>query len=156
MVQFERAVDVGRRSCGVGSGQQQPCAAEIAVVERGVVAQQFIEGFAGAGVVFDVGLCEGFVEEQLAVAGQQTQSVVVVLDGGSVEPEILPGHAAHFVGVGEERIQFDCLGRVGFGTAEIVEVDFRHRPQEVWLCHVWLGGDGLVEILDREHVVLEV
>ena len=71
----------------------------------------------------------------------------VVADGIGVASHVLSGHAAHFPGVGYERIDFDGSRSVGFGAGIVFEVVFSYGTQKIWFCQIWLGVNYAVEIL---------
>ena len=55
-----------------------------------------------------------------------------------------------------ERIAFDSIIAVELRTHVVAQLDLGNRPQEVWLGEVGLEFDDLVEILDAEHIVVEI
>ena len=70
--------------------------------------------------------------------------------------EVPAGHAAHFPGVGDEWVELYGLRGVGFGAGVVLEVVFGNGAQKVRLGQVGFGVDYAVEVLDGQHVVLEV
>ena len=99
-VQLQSLVDIGSGCNGVGLGQTKLCAAQITVVEVGIVAQKLGVSAVGTAVTFNFHLCQRFVEQKLTVAGYQLQSVVVVLDSLGITPQVLTCHTAHLPGIG--------------------------------------------------------
>ena len=81
--------------------------------------------------------------------------MVVVGDGLGVEPEVLPGDAAHFPGVGQIGIAVESFCGVGLGAAKIVEIELGDGSEKIGLGQIGLGRDGLIEILYRQNVVFE-
>ena len=131
-------------------------ASDVGVVEPGVESYEFGECGVGSFVVGGFRLRYGHVEEQVTVVRKQLQRSRIVGYGGAVVADALAGHAAYFPCVGQEGVALDGECGVGNGAFEVVEVVFGKRPEQVWLGHVGLCADDLVEVLDREDIVLEV
>ena len=64
--------------------------------------------------------------------------------------------AAGVVGTRLEGIAFDSIIAVELRTQIITQLDLGNSTQEVWLGEVGLEFDDLVEILDAEHIVVEI
>ena len=84
------------------------------------------------------------------------QGTVIVLDSSK---EILLVDAAerpHFIGADHIGIALDGFRAVGLGAVVVVEVVLGHTPEEPRLIEPRLLADGLIEVLDGEHVVLVI
>ena len=71
-------------------------------------------------------------------------------------PEVLTGYASRFPCVCQKGIELDGLACVGFGSGVVLEVDLGDGSEKIWPCEIGLGPDYLVEVLNRQHVVLEI
>ena len=100
--------------------------------------------------------CQGLVEHQSARHGLLPQSGVIVVDGTTELPLVLPGHAAHLIGVGDERVPLYRLRGILFGSAVVIKVQLGHRTEKPGLRQIGLGCNRLVEILNRKHVILKI
>ena len=118
--------------------------------------QQVVKLLRSALVVLDILLRHGFVEEDAAVVRQGLEHCLVVSDGAFGLPQVLVSHGAKFVGVHQEGVALYRLVGVGAGAVEIIEVELGQGAVEIGLCEIRFGSDGLVEVLDCQHVVLEI
>ena len=71
-------------------------------------------------------------------------------------PLVLSRHAAHLPCVGEVGVEANGCGGVVLGAGIVFEVELGYGAEHVWLCEKRLGLYGLVEVLYRQHIVIEV
>jgi hypothetical protein len=64
--------------------------------------------------------------------------------------------SAQFVKVGDIRITLDSLRTIVLGTSIIIEVILGYAPVEPRFIEIRFGYDSLIEVLDRQHVVLVI
>ena len=149
-------VDVGAGPYGVLLLQTQTGTSHIAVLVGGKVVQKAVESHGRRIGLPEILFGQSFVEEQLTAFGEKGESLVVVGHGLLEAPAVLAGHTAHFIGVDDERVALNGLRGVRFGAEIVLKVELGYRTQEIGLGEVGLGGDGLVEILDGHHIIVEI
>ena len=62
--------------------------------------------------------------------------------------------SAQFVAIGDVGIALNGACAVAFSPGEIVKVELGHPSEEPPFVEIRFGRDGLVEILDAEHIIL--
>ena len=83
-----------------------------------------------------------------------TQGGIIVADG-SLEIFLMDTtESAQFVDAHNVWVTLQRLRTVALCTYIVVQIIFRHTPEEPRLVEVWLGRNSLIEILDAQHVVL--
>ena len=82
--------------------------------------------------------------------------MVVVVDGALVVLLADAAKTAQLILSGNVGIQPDGFRAVGLGSHIVIQVELGNATEEPGLVEKGLGGDGLVEILNGEHVVLIV
>ncbi len=82
------------------------------------------------------------------------QPHVVIIDGLAVTTQILAGESAQLITFGLEFVALDCGGAVLFGSFVVLEFQLGQSAEEVGIREIGLCLDGLVEVLDGQHVVV--
>ena len=81
------------------------------------------------------------------------QTDVIVFDGKRILAECLPRKTAKSIRLGLELIALDREGAILFRPFIVFERELGVGSQEIGLSQIWLCFDGLIEILDRQHIV---
>ena len=79
---------------------------------------------------------------------------IVVLHSIGIFLQVDAAEATQLVGIHHIRIAFDSHRTVTFCTTEVIEIIFRHPSEEPGFEEPGFLTDGLIEVLDGEHVVL--
>ena len=137
---FHLQVGVGPH--GVAGGILAP-----ACLHRIELGQRYVEV-----LVLDV--TEHAVVPQRAVLGRHAKGAVVVGDGLSELLLLNAGEPSQLIDAHDIRIALDGLRTVALCSCEVVEMIFGHPSQEPGFIEVRLDGDGLIEVLHGEDIVL--
>ena len=85
-----------------------------------------------------------------------TQRLGIVADGVLVFLLIDACESAQLVEVDDVGVTLDGCRTVALGTGEVVKVILGNGTEEPRLIEIGLGGNGLVEVLDAQHIVLVI
>lgn len=99
-------------------------------------------------VVFLLNMTKHAVVPQVLRVGGILERLVIVAYGFLELLLVDARQTAQLVEVDDVRVTVDGLRTVGFGTCEVVQVILGNGTEEPWLVEVWLGGNGLIKILD--------
>ena len=136
--------------------QKQTCTPHITVIEIGKCSKQGVKCHGSTVELSEVLLGKSLVEQQLAVAWQQFQRAVIILNSLGQPPTVLTGHTTHLIGIRDEGIPLNRSRGILFRSQIILQIQFGNGTHEIWLCQIWLGHDCLIEILDGHHVIIEI
>ena len=155
-VERDALVHVAACAQGVALGKHQLCACQVGAVVVGIKLQQAFVGGCRGIVFLQVLLADGFVDEKHFFLRQIFQAHIVVAHRLAIFIQRLSGNAAHLIGIHNERIDFERLVAILLGTLIVVEVDFCHSTIEIRLGKIRLCLDYLIEILNRQHIILKI
>ncbi len=155
-VKVKRFFHVGDSPDGILLLQTQACAPNVSAIKSAVRGEQRIECGSSLVIPLQFLICESLVEQYHTVFRQSAEHFVIIVQRVFNVSDILVGHRAQLVGVKQKRILFDSCRCIGYSSAEIVEIVFGYRPEKIWLCEIRLGGNDLVEVLYRQHIVFEI
>ena len=84
------------------------------------------------------------------------QGLAVILDSPLIILLTDTGNTANLIRIHHKRIAFQSLRTVGFRTLIIIQVHFGQSTIKIRFSQIRLRPDYLIEILDREDIVLKV
>ena len=128
-------------------------------IAAGILApacQHGVELEMGLRIVFLLNAAEDAVVPQVLPLRVVTQRLGIVADGVLVFLLIDTCESAQLVEVDDVGVTLNGCRTVALGTGEVVKVILGNGTEEPRLIEIGLGGNGLVEVLDAQHIVLVI
>ena len=70
--------------------------------------------------------------------------------------ELYACQSPKFIDIGQIGVSAECFIAVGLGAEIVVEIIFCHGSEKPWFIEVRFCADGLIEILDGEHIIFVI
>ena len=147
-------VQIGQCGHGVATQCVETRPGAESVLEPRIHPQQGRQRGIGRRIAFQLRLGNAFVEQDVFVTGIVAQATHIVHYRQRIVPKHLPGEAPQPVCVRAETVPLHRQCGVLLGSLVVLQLQFGQRTVKVWLRQVGFGLDGLIEILDGEHIVI--
>ena len=156
LVKFDDFVQVAQRLDAITHLHLQLRTIEIGSRFVGEELDEVIEAAVGTSVVLFQGIRHGQTSQKNLVLGLYTQTLLEVGYCSVILLQILTSNATHLPSGDKEWIALNTSRSVLGSAQVIVQINLGYASIEVRVSQIGLDGNNLIEILYRQHIVLEV